>query len=113
MGPGLGKVRCFEFGPAHTSFTLFSPDEKTSVYVQMYKLPEGQEKFNEDLAFQASGTSWGKKGKGSELKLKIFPADWTHEAYLVNPKRCVHKYQGPDRAVFIRYIGSSMAELMF
>lgn len=109
----LGKVRCYQFDEFHTGFTLFSPDEQVSVFVQMYMLPDGENKLAKDLAFQVDGKNWGKSPKGETLQLKVFPADWTHAAFSKNPKRIVHQYRGPDRAVFIRYVGKSLRDPLF
>lgn len=83
------------------------------MYVQMYQLPKGEKKLEEDLAFQVDGKKWGKAPKGEVLQLKIFPASWTHVAFWLNPKRIVHRYQGPNRAVFIRYVGKSLRDPLF
>jgi hypothetical protein len=109
----LGNVRCYQFDEFHTGFTLFSPDGQASVYVQMYQLPKGEKKLGEDLAFQVDGKKWGNAPKGDALQLKIFPACWTHDALWLNPKRIVHQYRGPNRAVFIRYVGQSLRDPLF
>jgi len=109
----LGKVLCYQFQEFHAGFTLLSPDEQASVYVQMYRLPEGEKKLEEELMFQVKGKKWGKPPKGNALELKIFPADWTHAAFSESPKRIVHHYRGPDRAVFIRYVGKSLQDPLF
>ncbi len=108
----LGKVRCYQYEEFHTGFTLFSPDKETSVYVQMYRLPEGERKLDKDLALQVEGKKWGKPGVGA-LELNIFPADWTHTAFPESPKRVLHQYRGPNRAVFIRYRGESLRDSLF
>ena len=112
-GLNLGKVLCYKWEMFHTGFTLFSPDDQASVYVQMYKLPVGEQKLAEDVAFQVQGKEWGKSPKGDTLQVKIFPADWTHAASAQSPKRIVHLYRGPDRAVFIRYVGKSLRDPLF
>jgi hypothetical protein len=109
----LGKVLCYQSKEFHTGFTLFSPDGQTSVYVQMYKLPAGEQKLTDDVAFQVEGKAWGKSPQGDTLQLEIFPADWTHMVSAKNPKRIVHLYRGPDQAVFMRYIGKSLQEPLF
>jgi hypothetical protein len=106
----LGTVLCYQFEEFHTGFTLFGPGAETSVYVQMYRLPEGEKKLEKDLVFQVTGKKWGKPPRGDALQLNIFPADWTHAAFSVSPKRIVHQYRGPDRAVFIRYLGKSLRD---
>jgi hypothetical protein len=108
MQPGC--VRCYAREDFHTGFTLFSEDEQSSVFVQMYALPQGQQLLEKDLAFQAGEKKpgWGKPPKGDVLHLDIFPADWMHAAFSKNPTRIVHQYRGPARAVFIRYIGKSL-----
>jgi hypothetical protein len=109
----LGKIRCYQYHDFHTGFTLFTPDEQTSVYVQMYGLPDGLEKLEEDLAFQTKGKKWGKPPKTDTLQLKIFPPDWTHSASSTSPKRTLHQYRGPTRALFIRYLGNSLTDPLF
>jgi hypothetical protein len=109
----LSKVMCYRYDKFHTGFTLFSPNQEASVYVQMYQLPKGEKKLEEDLAFQVQGKKRGKPPKGNSVQLNIFPADWTHAASSQSPKRIVHQYRGPDRAVFIRYVGQSLRDPLF
>ncbi len=108
----VGKVRCYQNENFHTGFTVFAPGEDTSVYVQMYRLPDGEKKLEEDLAFQVKEKKWGKLN-GNPLKLDVFPADWKYAAFPESPKRILHLYRGPDRAVFIRYRGESLREPLF
>jgi hypothetical protein len=103
-------VRCYQVEKYHTGFTLFAAGEEACVYVQMYKLPEGAEKMSEDLAFQMQGKGWGKLPKKNTLHLNIFPTEWTHAVSVQSPKRVIHRYQNPDRAVFIRYTGKSLQD---
>src|SRR5262249_31449799 len=112
-GLNLDKVLCYQDETYHTGFTLFSSDAQSSVYVQMYKLPAGEEKLAEDVAFQTKGKEWGNPPKADTLQVKIFPADWTHAASTQSPKRIVHQYRGPDRAVFVRYVGNSLRHPLF
>jgi hypothetical protein len=109
----LRKAICYQYEKYHTGFTLFGSDDQASVYVQMYKLPAGEQKLAEDVAFQVQGKKWGKPPKGDTLQLKIFPADWTQSASAQGPKRIVHQYRGPDRAVFLRYLGKSLRDPLF
>jgi hypothetical protein len=106
----LGEVRCYQFDDFHTGVTLFSPDEQTCVYIQMYALPAGANQLNEDLQRQVAGKKWGTTPKEDVLKLEIFPASWKHSAFWQNPKRIVHLYQGRNQAVFIRYTGKSLRD---
>src|SRR5262249_25447149 len=109
----LGKVLCYQREKYHTGFTLFSQDDQACVYVQMYKLPVGEGKLAEDVAFQVQGKGWGKLPRADSLQLKIFPSDWTHSVSAQSPKRIVHLYRGPDFAVFIRYVGKSLRDPLF
>jgi hypothetical protein len=104
----LGKVRCYQFGRHHLGFTIFAPDEQSTVYVQMYKLPQATAQLKEDLAFQTKSNAWGVSPRGDILKLNIFPAIWTHAALSDSPRRIVHQYKSAKRALFIRYIGRSL-----
>ena len=109
----LGIVRCYQQEKYHTGFTIFSQDGQASVYVQMYKLPVGEAKMAEDLAFQVQGKGWGKPPGGESLLLKIFPSDWTYAVSTQSPKRIVQMYRGPDLALFIRYSGNSLRTPLF
>lgn len=109
----LGKVLCYRDEKYHTGFTLFSQDDEGCMYVQMYKLPAGEAKLSEDVAFQVQGKGWGKRPRGDSLQLEIFPSDWTHAVSAQSPKRIVHLYRGPDLAVFIRYSGKSLRDPLF
>jgi hypothetical protein len=58
----LGRVLCYQTAGFHTGFTLFAPD--ASVYVQMCRLPNGEDKLREDLTFQVKGKKLGEAAKG-------------------------------------------------
>src|SRR5262245_32811726 len=106
----LGEVRGYQQAKSHTGFTLFGSDGESCVYIQMYALPAGASKLKKDLEFQVAREKWGKSANANVLKLDIFPADWVHTAYWLNPKRTIHLYQGLTQAVFIRYTGKSLRD---
>lgn len=109
----LSNVRCYQFHGFHTGFTLFSPDQERNVFVQMYQLPAGEKKLDEDLALQVNRKKWGRAPKEAVLQLAIFPDGWAHTVFCLSPKRVVHEYRGPDWAVFIRYAGQSLRDPLF
>ena len=114
QGLGLGKVRCYQFAEFHTGFTLFSPDEQASVFVQMYGLPDGEELLEKDLGFQVKGAKgWGKAPQGICCGWGFFLGSGRTRHIRRIRKRIVHQYRGPRRAVFIRYIGKSLKDPLF
>lgn len=108
-GVPIGGVHCDQQSDSHASLRILNEDHsKVLLFVQMYRLPDGEQKYESDLALQLDDMDWEEPLLGGPLRLDIFPRDWSHRAFQISPRQILHRYRGADRATFIRYTGQSL-----
>jgi hypothetical protein len=107
-GVPMGAVHCDQRSASHAAIRIFREDHNSiPVFVQMYRLPEGDDQLESDLALQLDDVDWNEPPSGGPLRLDIFPHDWSHRAFQIGDEEILHRYRGPDLAIWIRYADSS------